>query len=249
MDKIKIYKAISKDCDLKDERNARVRDSKFNTLRYYGGHIELIKDKIDTVKLQGVARPKNSCHVFTLQDLMNNGLEIYDSDIDKLIAEYECWTHLYNGARINEMVCKYSGCEAAIRGEAVIQSLDLFDGGSMSARHGQIDSAHVGRGGRLFVSERAVISRCEVVPTGLIGVGYRYGRAKSVPFIHHLKLCADSICNIKGDVAIGTLEVFCAAKIKRQFIANVCIGKLFENNHPVSDVQYWLHKHSVDAIA
>ena len=118
----------------------------------------------------------------------------------------------------------------------------------MSARHGQIDNAEVQRGGKLYIAERAVISHCAVSPTGEVRVGYRLGSVQSVPVIHHLTLYADSILNIKGDVAIGELEVRCNAKMQRQFIATVFIGKLIENGHPVSDVTYWLHKHSVDAI-
>lgn len=249
MPDIKIIKSIAKDCDLKNERNARVRDSKFNNLKYYGGHIELVKDQIDTVKLQGVVRKKGEVRSFSLQELMTDGLDVYDSLIGEIIVEHGCWLHLYRGAKVEKLVCRYSGSEASINGEAVIEFLGLADGGTASAKHGQIDQVHVGRGGKLHISERVVISQCEVVPNGILRVGYRYSRAQSVPVIHKLKACADSAILFKGDCCIGELEVCCNAKIQRQFCANVCIGKLFEQNRPVTNVTEWLHRHSVDFIS
>ena len=58
MDKIKIIKAITGDYYLKEERNARIRDSKLNKLVYYDGHIELVNDTIDEITLCQLPSPK-----------------------------------------------------------------------------------------------------------------------------------------------------------------------------------------------
>ena len=249
MSNIKIIKAIAKDCDLKNERNARIRDSKFNKLVYYDGHIELVNDTIDEVRLCGNIPPKNELKVYSMDDLLYRGLEISNSKIENITMCNDCWLHLGNLARVKDLICTQPLAEASIRGEAHVERLILESGGSMSAHHGQIDIVEIHRGGKLYVAERAVISRCVVSPTGEVRVGYRDGSPQSVPVIHHLKLYADSTLNIKGDVAIGELEVCCNAKIQRQFIATVFIGKLIENCHPVTNVSEWIHKHSADAIA
>ena len=247
MPNIKIIKAIAKDCNLKDERNARIRDSKFNKLVYYDGHIELINDTIDEITLYG----KNSSNsgIYSVDDLLHRGLEISNSTIKEITMIDDCRLRLGNLARVNNLMCTQPFAEASIHGEAHVGRLILEAEGAMSTRHGQIDNVEVHRGGKLYVAERAVISRCVVSPTGEVRVGYRHGSAQTVPVIHHLKLYDNAILNIKGDVAIGELEVCCNAKVQRQFIATVFIGKLFEDRHPVTNVELWLHKHSVDAIA
>ena len=247
MSNIKIIRVITGDCNLKDERNARIRDSKLNKLVYYDGHIELVNDTIDEITLYG--KGSSNSGIYSMNDLLYRGLEISNSTIKEITMIDDCRLRLGALARVGNLICTQPFADASIHGEAHVGRLILEAKGSMSARHGQIDNVEVHRGGKLYVAERAIISRCVVSPTGEVRVGYRQGSTQSVPIIHHLTLYADSILNIKGDIAIGELEMCCNAKIQRQFIATVFIGKLIEDHHPVTNVSEWIHKHSVDSIA
>ena len=147
MSDIKILKAISHVCDLKDERNARIRDSKFNKLVYYDGHIELVKDQIDEVILKGSVHDDDLIDL-GMNDLLYRGLSISESTIDNIVMENDCWLHLDNNTAVRKLTCRKDYAEASIRGESRVNQLIVENKGSMHAKHGQINDAHVGRGGK-----------------------------------------------------------------------------------------------------